>query len=399
LTDYIHLSELLDDIKNALDKKYSKYTYRVIAEITDIKIYYNRQYAFLNLIEKTNGDIHAAASAVIWRDNFHIIREFEKNTGVNFNQNLELILEIEIQYHIRYGLRLSIVGIDAAFTLGKLEQEKQETLKRLIAEHPKLVWQRDDEYRSANHLLKLPVVMQKIALIAAPGSDGRRDFLHELTQNEYGINYSVLELPAQVQGEAASGQIALQLEKISKFKNVVDAIAIVRGGGANTDFSAFDSYRVALAIAQCPYPVYTGIGHERNVSIADLLSFASLKTPTKCADAITNHNLEFLGMIQNAKTIISRKSKSLIEIYRNQLQSLQLNLLKSAQWNITQQKQFLNTVGNRLIAAMPTETLQRGFALVRKNGKHIYSSKMLEKNDLIEIEFADGKKLAKIEND
>src|SRR5688572_26148884 len=153
-------------------------TYRIIAEITDVKIYYQRSYAFLTLVEKSGNEISASVSGVIWRDHFHIIRAFEKATGVNLNQNLELALEVEVQFHIRYGLRISITGIDEKYTLGKLEQDRQQTLNKLLAEHPKIVWMRDGEYRSNNQMLKLPLVSQRIALISAPGSDGRRDFLH-----------------------------------------------------------------------------------------------------------------------------------------------------------------------------------------------------------------------------
>lgn len=397
MREHVTLSELLGDVKNTLDKAYSRYTYRVLAEITDIKVYYNRQYAFLNLIEKQNGDIVATVGAVIWRDNFHIIREFEKATGVTFNQNLELVLEVEIQFHVRYGLRISVVAIDETYTLGKLEQEKQNVLLSLVKDHPKLVWMLAGETRSANHLRKLPMVMQKIALIAAPGSDGRRDFLHELENNAWNIDYSLMEFPAQVQGEAAAGQIAAQLHKINSTQNSFHGIAIVRGGGGNTDFSAFDSYQVGLAVAQCPYPVFTGIGHERNVSITDLLAFGPEKTPTKCAAAFTEHNLNFLSYVQNARENIGKRCLGKIQLYQQQTRNMGANILKSAQWRITRERQTLHQFEEKLKMAGPQGTLQRGFALVRKDGKHIAKAEKLAPGDRIEIEFTDGKRQAIIE--
>ncbi len=398
MTDYISLSELLGDIRGTLEKEYGQYTYRVLAEITDIKVYYQKQYAFLTLLEKQGDNIVANAGAVIWRDNFSIIKQFEKATGVKFDQNLELLLEVEIQYNVRYGLRLSIISIDETYTLGKLEQEKQNVLVRLMADYPKLVWMRDDMYRSNNHLKKLPMVMQKIALIAAPSSDGRRDFMHELENNEYNIDYSLMEFPVQVQGDTAAGQIGLQLEKINRTQEAFDAVAIVRGGGGSTDFSAFDSYRVGLGVVQCPYPVFTGIGHERNVSITDLLAFNAAKTPTKCAAAFTEHNMHFLGLVQNAQQNIGTRAKGMVSLFRQQTQNTQSKLLRSAQWRITQEKQFLHRVEDKLKMALPDGTLQRGFALVRKNGKHIAKSEMLDFGDEIEIQFTDGTKKARIES-
>lgn len=394
---HISLSELLGDIKNTLDQEYSRYSYRVLAEITDIKIYHPRQYAFLTLIEKNGSEIVASAAAVIWRDHFGIIRQFEKATGVSLNQNLELLLEVEVQYNIRYGLRISIINIDETYTLGKLEQDKKQTLVQLMEQNPKWVWMRDEQYRSANHLKKLPLVMQKIALIAASGSDGRRDFLHELEHNEYGIDYSLMEFPAQVQGEAAAGQIASQLERINQTRDAFHGIAIVRGGGGNTDFSAFDSYRVGLAVAQCPYPVFTGIGHERNVSITDLLAFGPAKTPTKCAAAFTEHNLQFLGMVQQAGETLAAKARGMLGVYRQQTLNRQTGILRSAQWVVTREKQNLHRIGEKLDMASPASTLQRGFALVRKDGKHVGQAAYLQSGDAIEIEFTDGKRKARIE--
>lgn len=395
--DYSSLSELLGDIKSTLDKKYGKYTYRILAETTDVKVYYQRQYAFLTLLEKQEGEVIASAGAVIWRDQFSIIRNFEKATGQKFEQNLELLLEVEVQYHIRYGLRINILAIDESYSLGKLEQEKQLVLNRLCAEHPKWVWMRDSEYRSANHLKKLPLVVQKIALIAAAGSDGRRDFLHELEHNPYGINYSVMEFPAQVQGEAGISQVGLQLEKINRSNAAFDAVAIVRGGGGNADFAVFDAYRVALAVAYCPYPVFTGIGHERNVSITDLLAFSAEKTPTKCAAALTQHNMEFLAFVQNAAADIRKRSLGMVELYRQQSKNLMQGILKSAQWRITREKQDLHRFEEKLQMALPTGTLLRGFALVRKGGKHVALAKQLAEGDIIEIEFSDGKAEAQIQ--
>lgn len=370
--------------------------FRVLAEVTDVKIYYNRQYAFLTLVEKSGGEIAASAGAVIWRDHFYIIREFEKATGASFSQNLELVLEVEVQFHNRYGLRISISGIDASFTLGKLEQERQKTLAGLVAQHPDVVWMRDGEYRSANHLLRLPLVIQQIALISAPGSDGRRDFLHELGNNAYGIDYAVTEFPAQVQGDAAAGQIGVQMDRIANSGGAFHAVAIVRGGGSNTDFSAFDSHRVALAVAGCPVPVFTGIGHERNVSITDMLCHSPQKTPTKCAAGITEHNLEFLAFVQNAASDLKMRSMRMLGNFRQQTEHVQMALRRSAKWLVDREKQWLIARGEHVKMADPANTLNRGFVLIYRDGRHIPRGAGLQPGDAVEIRFADQTVKAKI---
>lgn len=387
--NYIQLSDLVDAIGESLHENFGKNRYRIIAEITDVKVYYQRSYAFLNLVEKEGDEIVAATGGVIWRDHFHIIKDFEKATGVSFSQNLKLVLEIEVQFHNRYGLRISIVGIDETYTLGKLEQDRTKVLNNLIASHPKSVWMRDGEYRSANQLIKLPMVMQKIALIAAPGSDGRRDFLHELANNGYGLGYAVEEFPAQVQGDAAAGQIATHLNKISKTNGVFHSVAVVRGGGGNTDFSAFDSHEVALAVADCSLPVFTGIGHERNVSIADLLSHTSQKTPTKCAAGITEHNLNYLAFVQGAEDDIKKRVLRMLDQFKQQTKNAEMNLLKSLQWRITKERQKLEHAAEKLNMAGPIDTLQRGFALVYKDNKHVAKGVGLNPEEDIEIRFAD----------
>jgi exodeoxyribonuclease VII large subunit len=397
MKDYILLSDLMTAVSDTLYDGFGDQSFRILAEVTDVKVYYNRSYAFLNLVQKSGSDIVASASAVIWRDHFHIIKEFEKATGTGFNQNLELVLEVKLQFHNRYGLRISIVGIDASFALGKLEKEKQHTLNSLVTEYPDLVWVRDGEYRSANQILKLPMVMQHIALIAAPGSDGRRDFLHELENNLYGIDYRVTEFAAQVQGEAAIGQISAQLERIKQANGAFQAVCMVRGGGSNTDFSAFDSFKVALAVADCPIPIFTGIGHERNVSITDLLCHSPQKTPTKCAAGITDHNIQFLAFVQNAADDIQKRALRLMDNFKVQIHNTEQNLLKSAQWSITKQRQWLQHQLTHLDMANPGNTLQRGFALVYKNQQHIGSGGLLKSGDPVSIRFKDTTLKATIE--
>lgn len=387
---WIALSDLMSGIKKAIESGFSGHTFRILAETTDVKVYHQRQYAFLNLVEKQGDQIAAAAGAVIWRDHFPLIRNFEKATGITFAQNLELVLEVEIQFHERYGLRLSIVDIDTAYTLGKLEQERENVLRKLAAQEPQLLWLEDGDYVSANHLLKRPLVMQRIALISAAGSDGRRDFLQELQNNSWAIRYHITEFNAAVQGTGAAGEIARQLNNIAGHAADFDLIAIVRGGGSNTDFSAFDHYEVAKQICASPKPVWTGIGHDRNISVADVVCNEMLKTPTRCAAAITEHNLGFLGFIQDSRQKIGKSAERFIENGRNDLAEKKRRIQNALKWRIESERSRLLQNDRHLEMLYPAKTLIAGYAMIRKNGKVIRSVSDLNVNDDIQIRLADG---------
>jgi exodeoxyribonuclease VII large subunit len=387
---WMNLSDLMGGVRRALEAGFNGHTFRIIAETTDVKIYHNRQYAFLNLVEKQGTEIAAAASAVLWREHFHLIKEFENITGITFEQNLQVVLEVEIQFHERYGLRLNIIDIDTAYTLGKMEQEREKVLRKLAFDVPHLVWLEDGDYVSANHLLNKSLVMQRVALIAAPGSDGRRDFLKELEQNTWNIAYTVEEFPASVQGQNAARELLKQLNTIVSRCSEFDVIAMVRGGGSNTDLTAFDDYDLAKCIADCPKPVLTGIGHDRNISVADVVGHTMLKTPTRCAAAITEHNLAFLGWLQDGQTRIGNAAARFFENGKQQAQDASRRLKTAASWLLESEKNKLLQAEKHLDMLQPSKTLEMGYALISKNGHIVTSCQQIMENDTIKIRFSDG---------
>jgi exodeoxyribonuclease VII large subunit len=397
---WMNLSDLMGGVRRALEAGFTGHTFRIIAETTDVKIYHNRQYAFLNLVEKQGSEIAAAAGAVIWRDHFNLIKEFENVTGITFEQNRQVVLEVEIQFHERYGLRLNIVDIDTAYTLGKMEQEREKVLRKLAYDVPHLVWLEDGDYVSANQLLNKAMVMQRVALIAAPGSDGRRDFLKELIENSWNIAYEVEEFPASVQGQNAARELLKQLNNIVARAAEFDVIAMVRGGGSNTDLTAFDDYELAKTIADCPRPVLTGIGHDRNISVADVVGHTMLKTPTKCAAAITEHNVAFLGWLQEGQSRIGNAASRFLEAGKQQANDAARRLKTAASWLLESEKNKLLQAEKHVDMLHPAKTLEMGFALISKNGHIITSRRQVSDNDTIEIRFSDGYSQALItEND
>ena len=396
--NYITLSELMIGIRRVFERSFANQRIRVLAEITDVKVYPARFYAFFNLVEKQGEDAVASASAAIWRNQFHLISKFEKTTGVKFNQNLELVLEVEVSFHERYGLRLSVVDIDSSYTLGKIEQEREAVLRRLSVEKPHLLWLEDGEYVSANSLKPKSLVMQRVALVTAPNSDGRRDFIKELTENAWGMGYAITEFPAAVQGQTAVADLCRSFDLIHSAATEFDVVALVRGGGGNTDFSAFDHYDVAERIAGCARPVFTGIGHDRNVSVADVVCHTMLKTPTRCAAAITEHNLQFLSVVQNSRTKIGQSAKRFIELGVNNMADQKRRLSNAIQWRIKQETDRLNQSAKHFELLYPKYTLSTGYALVRKDGKVVKSIQDLTPGSVVEIRLADGTTTATITN-
>lgn len=391
---FIRLSEFISRIKDTLDAEYYGETFKVVAEITDVKIYYQKTYAFLKLIEKKGNDIVAEISASIWSNNFGIIAGFQKETGQSLEQNLELLLEVEVQFHVRYGLRLSITGIDAAYTLGKLEQQKTETLQLLLKNNPGYVFLEEGVYFSANAGLPVGEVLQNIALICAPGSDGRRDFVHELETNSWGIGYNIVEFHTQVQGPGAASQIVKQLELIERYveksEGLFHCICIVRGGGSNTDFAVFDNYELNVHLAKSSLPVFTGIGHDRNISIADMMAAGFLKTPTKCAAFINEHNALYLSYIAELQGKIAVSVNERMAGERNEIQRLRERLGLALDYFMTKQRTEINYLNDKIKMMNPRNVIERGFALVRYNNKIITKKTTLRKGDIIDIELKDG---------
>nr|MCU0395945.1 exodeoxyribonuclease VII large subunit [Chitinophagaceae bacterium] len=247
------------------------------------------------------------------------IRRFEQATGQAFANGLEVSCHVAVRFHPRYGLKLEVLEIDPSFTLGQMELQRQRTLDRLLHDYPAYIQYADGEYRTSNKALPWPRVMQRVALIAAPGSDGYRDFVHELQHNAYGYRFQLSVFPASVQGQQAVAQISAQLDAIWPQAAQYDVVALVRGGGSTTDFAPFDDYEVAQRIARFPIPVFTGIGHDRNTSIADLMG-CQFKTPTKVAAAIVDTALHFESQLMALKDQLSALWSAQTRHYAHQLQ-------------------------------------------------------------------------------
>ncbi len=314
----IKLSELVDHIQETIQDRFEGEVFWITTQIVDVKKQEPARRCYLKFVEKENNTITTELRGVFWSFYYNQIEDFEKYTKQKFTDGIEITCLVRVRFHPRFGLSLEALQIDFAYTLGTLEIERQQTLDRLLKENPTIIGLFDGVYRTFNHSLPFPTVIQRIALITAPGSDGQRDFRQETEKNKHGYSFVIKEFLTQIQGDGVHFLILQQLKLIEKVKEDFDVVVIVRGGGSQTDFKPFDNYELCQCIAGFPLPVITGIGHDRNTSISDMMA-RQQKTPTKVATLIVDHNLDFENRLIALKERFFENITSLIESAKDDL--------------------------------------------------------------------------------
>lgn len=311
MSEQIKLSELVWEIGETIEEQFDGRTFWVPAQVTNVRKYVGNRRCYLTLEEYEEGEKVAELKAVFWANSYPLIARFEKEAGQAFCNGIEVTVLVKVRYHPVYGLNADVLDIDIAHTIGSLEIERQKTLERLLKENATDIQLYDGVYRTYNNRLPLPPVISNIALVTAPNSDGQRDFLQEIGKNRHGYKYLVHEYLTTIQGENAHRLILEQLNTIAQSTLAFDAVAIVRGGGSQTDFKPFDDYDLARSIATFRIPIFTGIGHDSNQSIVDLMA-REQKTPTKVAALFVDHNFEFEnGLIRLKERFYQRATEQI----------------------------------------------------------------------------------------
>ena len=303
MNENITLSELNLSVKDTLQENFAQ-TYRVVAEISEMRE--SRGHAYLELIEKDNsGKTTAKARATIWAYTYRIIRPyFETTTGHSLEAGLKVLVVVTVEFHEIYGYSLNIRDIDPTYTLGDIERRRLEIIRQL----------NEEGIFDMNKELDIPVVPQKIAIISSETAAGYGDFINQLENNESDYKFYYKLFPATVQGNEAEDSIISAFDKIYEYDDFFDVVVLIRGGGSKADLSCFDSYFIAQNIAQFTLPVITGIGHERDESIADLVANTSLKTPTAVAEFLISNLQNFESEINFLKdSFVSSVNEMLYE--------------------------------------------------------------------------------------
>ena len=317
MTEKLSLTELQLIIRDSLYLTLPE-AYWVIAEISELKENY-AGHCYLELIEKhpDEKNVRARVKAIIWSNRYRFLRAFfENSTGESLREGLKILIKIKVEYHELYGLSLIISDIDPAFTIGEMAMKRQLVIKKLEQEG----------VFSMNKELDFPIVPQRIAIISSKNAAGYWDFINHLRGNSVGyVFYSAL-IETSMQGTETEQGVISALDRIALNAHLFDLTVIIRGGGSQTDLSWFDNYNIAYHVTQFPLPVITGIGHDKDISVTDMVAYRSLKTPTAVADflidsvaATDNHIIEMSSEIIGSSKIIIEKNRNRIDTSGNKL--------------------------------------------------------------------------------
>ena len=291
----VKLSELTGSIERMFQKFFDGRQFYVIADVTDHKHYTAKDHRYLSLVEKKEGsnEVLAKISAVAWKSGSARIKAFEQITGQPFKDGINVMLKVSVEYKLAHGLKLTILDISTEYTIGMLEQQRQDTLQRLLTECADHINKVGNEYQTTNKKLPLNKVLQRLAVVTLNSSAGYEDFQHTLEANSFGYRFVIDKYFTPVQGEASCAELCNKLDAICEEGKHYDVVIIIRGGGAQTDFLVFDHFDLCSRIARLPFPVITGIGHQKDETIADMFANTCTKTPTKAAEFIIAHNRKF----------------------------------------------------------------------------------------------------------
>ncbi|MCW3464596.1 exodeoxyribonuclease VII large subunit [Chitinophaga nivalis] len=356
----IKLSVLTSRIQQALATVFEEQTYWVMADVTSYSYYAQKGYHYFDLVEKDTqaGGMVAKVSGVAWGNGATRIKEFEIVTGQMFRNDIHVLVKVSVSYHPVHGLRITLLDIDTSFTIGLLEQQKQQTLARLLTECADFIRKAGDRYITRNNQLPLPPVIQRIAVVTSNNSAGYQDFLHTLEHNHFGYTFQVEGYFTVVQGEAKAELIQQQLINIYQSGKTYDVVVMIRGGGAQTDFLIFDTFILGRAVAKFPVPVLTGIGHQKNETITDLMAHTATKTPTRVAELIIAHNRAFEESVTNLQQMILIRSQQLCAAHFQALSFLNASVINQARTLVASHKEELNNF-NQVILHTASATLSQ----------------------------------------
>lgn len=349
--NFITLSQLNYQIHQAVNDRFKGHTYWVVADVTSHSFKTDKKIHYFELVEKAekNSAITAKIMGKAWGEGAVHLSDFEKKTGQRFTNNLHVLVKVSVDYHPLYGLSVNVLDIDVNFTLGVLERQRNETLKRLVEEND-FITKTAEGYSTHNSRLKLPLVIQRVAVISASNSAGNEDFRHTLQHNDFRYAFQIDHYYTIVQGDNNARLFLNKLIEVYQSGIPYDAVVITRGGGAQSDFLIFDNYSIGRAAAKFPIPIITGIGHQKNVSITDLMVHTNTKTPTKAAEFIIAHNRSFeMGLLSVQKNIVI-KSQQLFVSHLRTLEVLKRNISRDATGILTQHKEQLVLTSQRVAA-------------------------------------------------
>ena len=417
------LFELNSLVRQTLELSISE-EYWVCAEISELRV---NRHCYMELVQKDTHEngIIAKARAQVWANRWSLIKTmFESITQQTLAPGMQVLVKTEITFHEIYGYSINITDIDPTYTLGDMAKRRMEIMRQL----------EEEGIRDMNKELQLPRLLQRIAIISSASAAGYDDFCNQLKNNPEGLAFNIQLFQATMQGNEVTPSIIASLNAIAKHLDDWDAVIIIRGGGATSDLSGFDTLELAENIAQFPLPIITGIGHERDDTIIDLIAHTRVKTPTAAAEFLIRHQKEELSLLENINTRISNSISNLLlsesthlkllaskipalfsmtknreEVRIDKLASMLgynsfrcIDTKKNAITMLNKQMalyvlDFLNnkkikieSIENKLKNSNPERLLKLGFSIARVNGKVIKNIEEVKEGDNIETTLASG---------
>lgn len=404
----ISLSELTGQIQAVIRQNFSN-TIWVRAEISELRE--NGGHCYLELIEKESDSdlIIAKVRANIWSGTYRMLKPyFESSTGESFRAGMTVLVSVVVEFNGLYGFSLNIRDIDPVFTIGELAARRMEIIRQLEAEG----------IADMNKELSFPVLPQRLAIISSETAAGYGDFCDQLNANSRNYAFYPKLFPAIMQGMQAELSIIQALEKIYDHIDLFDVVVIIRGGGATTDLSCFDSYNLALNCAQFPLPIIAGIGHQRDVSILDMVAHTSVKTPTAAAEFLIS-NLdeaedminEFAHQLSNFASKATKNEERRLEMTRlrikqaartgflketNLLSTYLIKIKNYVQNRMVHESSRLNLIQTKIETHSPKFLTERGYTITTMNGKRLTSTQEIKTGDKITTHLPDGNFNSKI---
>lgn len=399
----LSLSEILEQVRETLGREFPD-SYWIVAEI--LELHENRNgHCYLELIEKSseNDTMLARARGTIWASRYSMLRPFfETTTGTRLRSGIKLLCKASLEFHSQYGFSLNITDIDPSYTLGDLARKKQEVIRKL----------REDGVMEMNRELPFPAVPQRIAVISSETAAGYGDFMESIRNNSHGFQFFTRLFPAVMQGDEAPRSITGALDRIYEAELEFDCVAIIRGGGSKADLESFNHYDLAYFITQFPIPVITGIGHERDESVADMVAARALKTPTAVAEFLVDQLLAFefrlsalydqlalsvKGIVQVHSAALDRFRNDLVHYSREFLERRKekvrqegLLLGRGVAGLVTRKRDHLTLLETRTALVNPVNILKRGYSMTMLDGKVVVRSRDVKPGDILDTRLYQG---------
>lgn len=376
----------------------------VQAELSDVRANASG-HCYLEFVQKdaSGNSLVAKARGIIWAGTFARLKPyFERETGQAFVSGIKVLVKVTVGFHELYGYSLTVTDIDPTYTLGDMARRRREILERL----------KQEGVLTLNKELELPELAQRIAVISSPTAAGYGDFCKQLRDNAFGFVFYPCLFPAVMQGDKVEASVISALNRIYEKFDRWDAVVIIRGGGATSDLSGFDTYDLAVNCAQFPLPIITGIGHERDDTVIDMVAHTRVKTPTAAAEFLVNHTrmtaekLEGLSqcIYQEAPLRLTREKERLENWLMRIPSKVQMRLQREAfaqerlakrmetalKARMQAERHRIELWSQRVNAASPEVLLKRGYSITLKDGKAVTDASALRPGDEVETRLAKG---------